>query len=107
MVAVYVESRAGLTVAEPFLYRCDGLASGAGKLNSGLMTPWLEFALKATSSLEAAMFAFVKSIWKNQTGATAIEYGFIVALVVIGIVSAVINIGARTSTTFNTIATKL
>ena len=53
------------------------------------------------------MIAIVKSIWKNQTGATAIEYAFIVALVVIGIVSAVINIGARTSTTFNTIATKL
>jgi pilus assembly protein Flp/PilA len=53
------------------------------------------------------MFTFVKSIWKDQTGATAIEYAFIVALVVIGIVSAVTSIGSRTSTTFNTIATKL
>ena len=45
--------------------------------------------------------------WKNESGATAIEYGLIaagIALVIIGVVK---NIGTKLNTTFGSISTQL
>jgi pilus assembly protein Flp/PilA len=53
------------------------------------------------------MPALIKAIWKNQKGATAIEYGLIAALIAVAAVSVMGTVGTRLSTTFNTIATKL
>lgn len=44
---------------------------------------------------------------KNESGATAIEYGLIAALIAVAIITAVTLVGGNLSTTFNTIATKL
>ncbi len=43
----------------------------------------------------------------DETGATAIEYGLIAALIALAAISAMTNVGKNLSTTFNTVATKL
>ena len=44
---------------------------------------------------------------KDESGATAIEYGLIVALIAVVIIAAVTAIGGTLNTTFTTIDTKL
>ena len=44
---------------------------------------------------------------QDESGATAIEYGLIAALVAVVIITAVTTMGGNLSSTFNTIATKL
>ncbi len=44
---------------------------------------------------------------KNESGATAIEYGLIAALIAVVIIGAVTTLGENISTTFETIATKI
>ncbi|HEY5107210.1 MAG TPA: Flp family type IVb pilin [Caulobacteraceae bacterium] len=44
---------------------------------------------------------------KDRSGATAIEYGLIVALVTLVIVTAVTTVGNNLSTKFATVATKM
>lgn len=41
---------------------------------------------------------------KNDSGATAIEYGLIAAAIAVVIITAVSTLGTRLSTTFNTVA---
>ena len=43
----------------------------------------------------------------NDSGATAIEYGLIAALIAVAAVSVMTTVGHSLSTTFNTVATKL
>jgi pilus assembly protein Flp/PilA len=44
---------------------------------------------------------------KDESGATAIEYGLISALIAVVIITAVTTVGTNLQTTFNTVATKL
>jgi pilus assembly protein Flp/PilA len=44
---------------------------------------------------------------RDETAATAIEYGLIAALIAVAAVTVMGTVGTRLSTTFNTIATKL
>ena len=44
---------------------------------------------------------------KDESGATAIEYGLIAALIGVGIIVAATNLGTQLSTTFSTIDSKL
>ena len=44
---------------------------------------------------------------KDESGATAIEYGLIAALIAVAIIGAVSALGSGTAETFNTIADKL
>ena len=44
---------------------------------------------------------------RDDSGATAIEYGLIAALIAVVIVAAVSLVGTTLSTTFNTVATNL
>jgi pilus assembly protein Flp/PilA len=53
------------------------------------------------------MLTVLKTFWKSEGGATAIEYGLIAALIAVAIVTAVTTVGSHLSTTFNTVATKL
>ncbi|MBX3445913.1 MAG: Flp family type IVb pilin [Parvibaculum sp.] len=53
------------------------------------------------------MSQFLKSFLKNESGATAIEYGLIAAGISVVIVAAVGLIGGRVQTTFNNIAAAL
>ena len=45
--------------------------------------------------------------YKDETGATAIEYGLIAALIAVVIITGVTAVGTGLSTTFDTIQTKL
>jgi pilus assembly protein Flp/PilA len=53
------------------------------------------------------MSKFVTRFVKNESGATAIEYGLIVALIAVVIIGAVTSLGSNLSTAFNTVSTKL
>ena len=53
------------------------------------------------------MLNLLSRLRRDDTGATAIEYGLIASLIAVVIISAVSLIGTNLSTTFNTIATKL
>ena len=53
------------------------------------------------------MSKFIARFLKDESGATAIEYGLIVALIAFVIIGAVTAIGGTLNTTFTTIDTKL
>jgi len=53
------------------------------------------------------MKSIIKSFFKDESGATAIEYGLIAAGIAIAIISAVQGVGSQLSTNFNTISTSL
>jgi pilus assembly protein Flp/PilA len=53
------------------------------------------------------MSKFVTRFLKDESGATAIEYGLIVALIAVVIIAAVTAIGTTLNGTFTTIDTKL
>lgn len=46
-------------------------------------------------------------LFRDDAGATAIEYGLIAALIAVVIVTAVTTVGGNLSNTFNTVAGKL
>jgi len=44
---------------------------------------------------------------QDESGATAIEYGLIAALIAVGIIAAVRGLGSQISATFNTVTTTM
>ncbi|WP_415010249.1 Flp family type IVb pilin [Amaricoccus sp.] len=50
---------------------------------------------------------FGKSLWDDESGATAIEYGLLAALIAVVIIGAVGTLGKTMKTTFETVDTKL
>jgi pilus assembly protein Flp/PilA len=48
------------------------------------------------------MSKFVSRLMKNESGATAIEYGLIVALIAVVIISAVTTLGTNLNTSLST-----
>jgi pilus assembly protein Flp/PilA len=57
--------------------------------------------------LEHRMFTTLIKLWKNEDGATAIEYGLIAALIAVAAISAMQLVGTSLTKTFTTVATKL
>ncbi len=53
------------------------------------------------------MSKFVSRFVKNESGATAIEYGLIVALIAVVIIGAVTTVGTNLSGKFNTVASSV
>jgi pilus assembly protein Flp/PilA len=53
------------------------------------------------------MYATLARLFKNEQGATAIEYGLIAALIAVAAVSVMTTVGHNLSSTFNCVATKL
>ena len=53
------------------------------------------------------MTKFVTRFMKDQSGATAIEYGLIVALIAVVIITAVTTLGTNLTGTFNKASAKL
>jgi pilus assembly protein Flp/PilA len=53
------------------------------------------------------MFAALIKLWKNEDGATAIEYGLIAALIAVAAIAAFQLVGTNLSDTFHGIATQL
>jgi len=56
---------------------------------------------------EASMSKFVTRFLKDQSGATAIEYGLIAALVAVAIAAVLPLLGGRLTNTFGTVANNL
>ena len=52
------------------------------------------------------MAKFLK-LFKNEDGATAIEYGLIAALIAVAAIGAMSAVGTQLSTTFNSVSTNL
>ena len=53
------------------------------------------------------MKSLILSFFKNESGATAIEYGLIAAGIAIAIITAVNGVGSKLSSNFNNISTSL
>jgi pilus assembly protein Flp/PilA len=53
------------------------------------------------------MSKFLSRFVSNESGATAIEYGLIVALIAVVIIGAVTAVGTNLSTKFTTVATSI
>lgn len=53
------------------------------------------------------MPTFAKRFLKDESGATAIEYGLIVALIAVVIITAVTTLGTKLDTAFGSINSKL
>ena len=53
------------------------------------------------------MHAILRNFWKNEAGATAIEYGLIAALIAVVIITGVSAVGTQMSTTFANLSTNL
>ena len=51
--------------------------------------------------------ARLRKLWQDEAGASAVEYGLLVALIAVVIISAVTLLGTNLSTTFNTAATTI
>ena len=54
-----------------------------------------------------AELATLTKLWKDEGGATAIEYGLIAALIAVAAISAMQLVGTHLASTFNTIGSKL
>jgi pilus assembly protein Flp/PilA len=53
------------------------------------------------------MSKFISRFSKDESGATAIEYGLIAALIAVVIITGVTAVGTQLSATFTTLSTKL
>ena len=56
---------------------------------------------------EPVMTSIIKSFFKDESGATAIEYGLIAAGIAIAIISAVNGLGSKLSSNFEAISNSL
>jgi pilus assembly protein Flp/PilA len=50
------------------------------------------------------MFQTLKNLWKDEEGATAVEYGMMVALIAAVIVAIVTVLGTQVNTAFTTVS---
>ena len=50
---------------------------------------------------------FIKNLFDNESGATAIEYGLIAALIAVAAIGAMQGIGGKLNTTFNNVSGQL
>ena len=53
------------------------------------------------------MMQFLKRLGSDESGATAIEYGLIAALIAVAIITAAGTVGTKLSTTFTTVSNSL
>ncbi|GBD42356.1 hypothetical protein HRbin39_01747 [bacterium HR39] len=49
----------------------------------------------------------LRALWQDESGATAIEYGLIAALVAVAIIAVLTTLGTRLTNTFQTVADQL
>jgi pilus assembly protein Flp/PilA len=53
------------------------------------------------------MFGMIKKLWNDESGATAVEYGLMVALIAVAIIVAVTLLGGNLSNLFNRVANNI
>jgi pilus assembly protein Flp/PilA len=57
--------------------------------------------------MEVTMLSLIRDFFKDESGATAIEYGLIAALISVVIITALTTVGSNLNTKFTSIATSL
>ena len=50
---------------------------------------------------------FINKLFRDEQGATAIEYGLIAALIAVAAITAMQSLGGNLTTTFNTVSTSM
>ena len=63
--------------------------------------------ISRVSTTEISMKNLVSRFVRDESGATAIEYGLIAALIAVAAVTVMGTVGTNLSATFNSVATKL
>jgi len=53
------------------------------------------------------MFGLIRNLWSDESGATAVEYGIMVALIAAVIITAIVGIGVRLNTVFTDVNTAI
>jgi pilus assembly protein Flp/PilA len=53
------------------------------------------------------MFRFIRKVWASRSGATAIEYGLIAALIAVVTIAGLTQLGTTLNTEYNNTATKV
>jgi pilus assembly protein Flp/PilA len=53
------------------------------------------------------MLKFIRKLWKNESGATAIEYGLIAALIAVAIIGGAQALGGSLNDMFSTVSDKV
>ncbi len=53
------------------------------------------------------MLKFITNFARNESGATAIEYGLIAALIAVAIITAVTTVGTKLNSTFTNVGNRL
>jgi pilus assembly protein Flp/PilA len=53
------------------------------------------------------MFSVIRNLWQDESGATAVEYGLMVALIAAVIIGAVALLGTNVRDTFNGVAARV
>ena len=53
------------------------------------------------------MKEFILKFWRDESGATAIEYGLIAAGISVAIIAVVMSLGSQLNTTFSTVSSQL
>jgi pilus assembly protein Flp/PilA len=56
---------------------------------------------------EDAMFGLIKNLWNDESGATAVEYGIMVALIAVVIIATVMALGGALDGIFASVETEL
>lgn len=51
--------------------------------------------------------SFIRKLFKNEKGATAIEYGLIAALIAVAAITALTAVGTQLNTTFTSVSSNL
>jgi pilus assembly protein Flp/PilA len=67
--------------------------------------PKIKFGL--FNSKEEGKMELIKRLFRDENGATAIEYGLLAALISVAIIGAVTIVGGKLVTTFTTVSTAL
>ena len=64
--------------------------------------------LSSTRDIDLCMVeSLMHKFFQNESGATAIEYGLIAALIAVAVIAAVTALGTNASSTFNKVATEM
>jgi pilus assembly protein Flp/PilA len=66
-----------------------------------------EFVTKMYVALQTGLFSLRQNATERERGATAVEYGLMVALIAVAIITAVTLVGTNLTTLFNKVATNL
>jgi len=79
----------------------------AARLNNGFLEPVEDYGPGRDHSRKSRAMTRIAAFLKNESGATAIEYGLIAAGISIAIIAVVNGLGTQLNNTFTSVSTQL